>query len=557
MFREDLSAAERKSDDHETKVSGGNIHTYRSAHDHAQKGGEVEYGVSVRVRVSNVSFIVAVGEAGQSIKWLSLVAAQRYESLVQAHGKQRQREDALLDMGNYLPVGVRCGGENVDSTMTISDAINTFGPKRHGEERCLAEFEVELSLQVKLGEDGAPEYQEWQANAFCSSNAGKQHARRQRAKLGLDEHAHDESKQREEDDQFDPRNGMSGKFLPPGIHTLFDGPERIAFEVERDWRNIRKCQDFKIWFSESRTGELDEEKEEDTRSAVLNAFEDLCHIIDYYTWTGHRADPFSLTLDECKHLVHHCGLVDLKETPKAVDDMLRRLRAGIRDADPINAMVMRYEVLGMVLSVASSQFSTTSVVMLSEVQRILDECITSPAKSLQNADKVDSIRAPMWRQAVTRAFRSRRAKEREPARNFEAMFESACIQSQVHGTPAVMSLQEFMLWCDDALPADVVEAWIGSGNQGEEKGSESKIVSGTTPMDRLDRCKDVFSSAQRAFLNRKASPLSGLVLSDFLLAVLQILRYSEDDEEAWKSRVGAHNFLDFIQQCANRVGDAA
>ncbi|RQM11125.1 hypothetical protein B5M09_002887 [Aphanomyces astaci] len=62
--------------------------------------------MQVTLAVHGLSFPVACGEGMQSIKWLGLVAAQRY-ALMLPHGRCRTREDAHSKNGFYLPSEVR------------------------------------------------------------------------------------------------------------------------------------------------------------------------------------------------------------------------------------------------------------------------------------------------------------------------------------------------------------------------------------------------------------------------------------------------------------------
>jgi hypothetical protein len=55
--------------------------------------------------VHGLTFVVPCGTGEQSVKWLGLVASQRY-SLVSPHGRQRMREDAHVKQGLFLPTNI-------------------------------------------------------------------------------------------------------------------------------------------------------------------------------------------------------------------------------------------------------------------------------------------------------------------------------------------------------------------------------------------------------------------------------------------------------------------
>jgi hypothetical protein len=62
--------------------------------------------MQLNLSVNGLTFAVPCGEGNQSIKWLGLVAAQRY-AFMAPHGRCRTREDAHVKIGFYLPCHVK------------------------------------------------------------------------------------------------------------------------------------------------------------------------------------------------------------------------------------------------------------------------------------------------------------------------------------------------------------------------------------------------------------------------------------------------------------------
>ncbi|OQS06172.1 hypothetical protein THRCLA_01779 [Thraustotheca clavata] len=118
--------------------------------------------MQLQLVVNGLKFTVSCGEGGQCIKWLGLVAAQRY-SLLLPHGRCRTREDAHSKQGFYLPSEVKNSeGVILSPWSRISD--------------CCRENEiisVNLQHEVAVNEIGIPEMSEWAISAF--SNISNQH----------------------------------------------------------------------------------------------------------------------------------------------------------------------------------------------------------------------------------------------------------------------------------------------------------------------------------------------------------------------------------------------
>jgi hypothetical protein len=93
----------------------------------------------VKCRVKGLTFFVPCGDGEQSLKWLSLVAAQQYE-LRKPSGRTRNREQANAARGFFLPMNVTSGkGGKMSNPDAKINEVFTDG----------AEVVVELQEEVR------------------------------------------------------------------------------------------------------------------------------------------------------------------------------------------------------------------------------------------------------------------------------------------------------------------------------------------------------------------------------------------------------------------------
>ncbi|RHY92346.1 hypothetical protein DYB37_000008 [Aphanomyces astaci] len=114
--------------------------------------------MQVTLAVHGLSFPVACGEGMQSIKWLGLVAAQRY-ALMLPHGRCRTREDAHSKNGFYLPSEVRNSeGDLLSPWSRIVECV------REGET-----ITIVLQHEVPVDDIGVPQLSSWAVSAFSNT----------------------------------------------------------------------------------------------------------------------------------------------------------------------------------------------------------------------------------------------------------------------------------------------------------------------------------------------------------------------------------------------------
>lgn len=82
-------------------------------------------GLFVTLRVCDETIRIPCGDGGQSLRWLSQVAAQRYTMLHAAKGRPRQRETHTEPQGAFLPRNVfaTTSGAMLGPSMTVKEAL--------------------------------------------------------------------------------------------------------------------------------------------------------------------------------------------------------------------------------------------------------------------------------------------------------------------------------------------------------------------------------------------------------------------------------------------------
>jgi len=132
--------------------------------------------MKVKVECHGSTFDVDVGEGTQTVKWLTMVASQRYH-LLKPSGRARLRERDSGKRGFFVPkmVGVKHmnGIDRMDPNMKICEAVS-------GD----ATLVVELQEKVDVDALGAPEVNEFTKEAFhvgeCSRRRFEGDERRRR-----------------------------------------------------------------------------------------------------------------------------------------------------------------------------------------------------------------------------------------------------------------------------------------------------------------------------------------------------------------------------------------
>lgn len=171
----------------------------------------------VKVKVKNLVFSVPCGDGEQSLKWLSMVAAQQYE-IRKPSGRARSREPANSSRGFFLPMGLHSGkGEAMRDPNAKINEVFVDG----------AEVMVELMETVEVDAIGAPALSDWQQKCFCVGEATK-------LKLSCDMNRKEEERRRQlQQKRFETNVAMSSNI--GGIETI--GIEAVN-QDHYDWSSI-------------------------------------------------------------------------------------------------------------------------------------------------------------------------------------------------------------------------------------------------------------------------------------------------------------------------------
>mmetsp|Transcript_4507 Transcript_4507/g.7938 ORF Transcript_4507/g.7938 Transcript_4507/m.7938 type:complete len:543 (+) Transcript_4507:1210-2838(+) len=497
---------------------------------------EIDFGTQVVVLVGPNRFVVSVGEGLQTIRWLTLVASQRYTALVQAKSKQRRTDTPQLQSGNLNPVECKLNGNKLEPNATIQSVLARRSKKESKEE---PEFEVNLCASVSLTPDGAPHVAGWQASAFYHTDSAKDHAvvvQEKLKKLGL-------CPGEDETDQ-----DTQGKYYAPGLHQAFAGPDEIAVAMNEDWKLVEMSEDYWTWFKNDEETGRDVVKESEVRASIASGLESINALMDNYSWCWYRAEPYSINGIELKHLLHYTGVIDLDH------DAERLQRAISSTFGDSNAPIFfsRGHVIAIILHLAFS--SATPADFSKEVSALLKHNIVPAAAALRVTDKATLVRRVLSRSSVTRLFRGKGPKEMELKQSLCDTFKMFCIRSVSQGsTELSMDFREFRLFLADTMQSneskeeeklpDASGADANSTHKGTTQTSEDLE---SEAYNKVRRYRAIFNRAQKLVQGQGKTSLGELVLSEFVMAILLALYDRESELDTWDSRHGAEQFLELV-----------
>ena len=110
-----------------------------------------------------MKFFVPCGDGDQTLKWLSLVAAQQYE-LRKPQGRARYREPSNSKLGFFIPMGMTSAkGVALRDPNALINEVFTDG----------AVVKVELQDVVEVDSINAPVQSDWQQKSFCEGEASQ------------------------------------------------------------------------------------------------------------------------------------------------------------------------------------------------------------------------------------------------------------------------------------------------------------------------------------------------------------------------------------------------
>ncbi|ETV91498.1 hypothetical protein H310_14017 [Aphanomyces invadans] len=254
--------------------------------------------MQVTLAVHGLTFPVACGEGMQSIKWLGLVAAQRY-ALMLPHGRCRTREDAHSKNGFYLPSEVRNSeGGLLSPWSRIVECV------RENET-----ITIVLQHEVPVDDIGVPQLSSWAVSAF--SNANNQHVDHDKST------AADEKNDVESFSKGDNRSsvysniqGYSSSFHASHLKSgQFISQDELESAFYHDVAQLEIDEFLK-----------DPKDKEDAEDVLLKYYDSLVAIFKHYG-LGYGEDSFAMSGAEFSHFVHETALLHYVKDASLLDKL--------------------------------------------------------------------------------------------------------------------------------------------------------------------------------------------------------------------------------------------
>ncbi|EQC38469.1 hypothetical protein SDRG_04177 [Saprolegnia diclina VS20] len=258
--------------------------------------------MQLTLAVNGLTFTVACGEGHQCIKWLGLVAAQRY-ALMLPHGRCRTREDAHAKHGFYLPREVKNSeGVILSPWSRISDCCR--------ENEVIA---VVLQHEVPVDEIGIPVMTEWAASAF--SNTSNQQSEVEPDAGDIDGIA---GKGRIPRDAPDAINGYAKAHQATHVRSgQFVSQEEIEAAFYHDLPFLQLDEFVK------------EAKDRDDVEETLLKYYDAVNMIYKHYSIGFGDDMYSMSLLEFLHFVHESTMLHFQTDHNVIDKIFHTVVTGL------------------------------------------------------------------------------------------------------------------------------------------------------------------------------------------------------------------------------------
>ncbi|ETV84267.1 hypothetical protein, variant [Aphanomyces astaci] len=272
--------------------------------------------MQVTLAVHGLSFPVACGEGMQSIKWLGLVAAQRY-ALMLPHGRCRTREDAHSKNGFYLPSEVRNSeGDLLSPWSRIVECV------REGET-----ITIVLQHEVPVDDIGVPQLSSWAVSAF--SNTTNQRVTDDDNDLIAADEKDDHVAAKKGGSVYSNLQGYSSSFHANHVKSgQFISQDELESAFYHDVARLALDEFVK-----------DPKEKDDVEDVLLKYFDCLVAIFKHYS-LGFGEDAYSMSGAEFNHFVHESTLLHHVKDAALLDKLfVRALR------EPGNVRLSRVEFM--------------------------------------------------------------------------------------------------------------------------------------------------------------------------------------------------------------------
>lgn len=232
-------------------------------------------------RVENIKFTLYIGAGNQSLKWLSLIACEKYLSYVKMNARRRaapSRTNTLQD-GRFYPHTILLNGESTTRPYVLLKSL--IGKS----------IEIFLAKDIPCSPHGIPELSPWINSAYLETTTNHSKNKRRSSIRTVDFFANTAST------QLEP--SFSPNAQPDVLEKEFDCAWNELEALRRTYFDVVHDGDFPL-------------VEEEFREMLMKKFSSLCIVFEHYAWFGGggRGEQI-MTFGEILHCVHSTSILNL------------------------------------------------------------------------------------------------------------------------------------------------------------------------------------------------------------------------------------------------------
>ena len=306
----------------------------------------------IKVTVHDSSFDVPVGQGNQTIKWLALVAAERYAQK-RPHGRARAREETRQRQGFFMPQTITAGAgglASLDPDARINAVLEDG-----------AAIDVTLQQTVETDDVGAPVLSEWAAAAFCHSEAAERRA------AGAESREAQSRAERARERQLRERDARRLLADSTVIVGKLESADDARAALELDWAATGAEQ-----------LEPSAEERASIRELLLEHYPRVNACFMHYCGLGRPGDVFGMAFAEFGHFVHLCGIAHWRDERKRIHSaFVGATRKRLSNPEAVR-LLSRAEFAGALLRLAlDAKQGEPSLVKLEDLfaRRVLPFCL--------------------------------------------------------------------------------------------------------------------------------------------------------------------------------------
>eukprot|EP00618_Florenciella_parvula_P012785 CAMPEP_0119476528 /NCGR_PEP_ID=MMETSP1344-20130328/7012_1 /TAXON_ID=236787 /ORGANISM="Florenciella parvula, Strain CCMP2471" /LENGTH=460 /DNA_ID=CAMNT_0007510309 /DNA_START=108 /DNA_END=1490 /DNA_ORIENTATION=- len=292
--------------------------------------------MKVKVNVHDRIFVVPCGEGGQTMKWLAMVAAQRY-ALAVPNGRSRAREESHSKRGFFLPEMLWTEGQLLTNPEARISDIMEDG----------AVINVNLQQNVELDDVGAPKLSAWAEHAFSHSNASKMRVEiAKRRQAAADREVERQAIMERRQKEYASRKSQGA------MHVV------VAGDLESN-EDVEAALMYDLNTLDLRAIEKSPVQHKALRLVLLEHFRMLNSIFIHYCGVARPGHIFGMCYDEFAHFLHLCNMCHARHDEEALrgifaESASNRLPGGLNSSAPIPKLLSRADFVYGIMRAAAS-----------------------------------------------------------------------------------------------------------------------------------------------------------------------------------------------------------